>query len=65
MRKNKMMNSELNNHQTDWIAQAEELNDTEASQVNGGANTTNPYQENNEATTAMMDAVQAQANIQT
>jgi hypothetical protein len=31
-----MMNSELNNHQTDWLAQTEEINDTEASQVNGG-----------------------------
>jgi hypothetical protein len=31
------MNSELNNQQTDWLAQTEELNDTEASQVNGGA----------------------------
>jgi hypothetical protein len=37
MRKNKTMNSELNNHQTDWLAQTEELNDTEASNVNGGA----------------------------
>jgi hypothetical protein len=32
-----MMNSELNNHQIDWLAQTEELNDAEASQVNGGA----------------------------
>jgi hypothetical protein len=31
------MSSELNNYQTDWLAQTEELNDTEASQVNGGA----------------------------
>jgi hypothetical protein len=33
------MNSELNNQQSDWLAQTEELNDTEASQVNGGAST--------------------------
>jgi hypothetical protein len=32
-----MMNSELNNYQNDWLAQADELNDIEASQVNGGA----------------------------
>jgi len=31
-----MMNLEINNQQTDWLAQTEELNDTEASQVNGG-----------------------------
>jgi hypothetical protein len=31
------MNLELNNQQTDWLAKTEELNDTEASQVNGGA----------------------------
>jgi hypothetical protein len=32
-----MKNSELNNQQTDWLAKTEELNDIEASQVNGGA----------------------------
>jgi hypothetical protein len=37
MRRNQMKNSELNNQQTDWLAQTEEINDTEASQVNGGA----------------------------
>jgi hypothetical protein len=31
-----MMNSELHNQQSDWLAQTEELNDIEASQVNGG-----------------------------
>jgi hypothetical protein len=31
------MNSDFNNHQTDWLAQTEELKDIEASQFNGGA----------------------------
>jgi hypothetical protein len=56
------MNSEHINHQTDWLAQTEELNDTEASQVNGGASAIQSAQQSAQQSAADQARLAQQSN---